>query len=94
MKTDQDNEYIQHYVEFSPEKDVFIKARQKSVRSWILAHLFYKNNKYLITIVFISTIVATNLSSLILVILGLAITDFLKGDQSNFSFYIILILKL
>jgi len=94
MKGNQNNEYSQHYVEFSPEKDVFIKARQKSVRSWILAHLFYKNNKYLIIIVFVSTIVAANLSSLILVILGLAITDFLKGDPSNFSFYILLILLL
>jgi ATP-binding cassette subfamily B protein len=94
MKTNQDNDYTQHYVEFSPELDSFIKARKKGVRSWILAHLLYKNNKYIIIIVFIFTIVAANLSSLILVILGLAITDFLKGDQSNFSFYILLILLL
>ncbi|MFX1339530.1 MAG: ABC transporter ATP-binding protein [Promethearchaeota archaeon] len=94
MKTHQNNENNQHYVEFSPEKDVFIKARQKGVRSWILAHLFYKNNKYIVIIVFITTIITANLSSLILIVIGLAITDFLNGDQSRFQYYIILILIL
>ena len=94
MKINKDNNNFQHNVEFSSEKDVFIEARKKGVRSWILAHLFYKNNKYIVIIVFITTIITANLSSLILVIIGLAITDFLNGDQSRFLYYIILILVL
>ena len=94
MKINKDNNNFQHNVEFSSEKDVFIEARKKGVRSWILAHLFYKNNKYIVIIVFVTTIITANLSSLILVIIGLAITDFLNGDQSRFLYYIILILVL
>ncbi len=94
MKINKDNNNFQHNVEFSPEQDVFIEARKKGVRSWILAHLFYKNNKFIVIIIFITTIITANLSSLILIVIGLAITDFLNGVHSRFLYYIILILLL
>ncbi len=35
----------QNYVEFSPGKDPFEKARRKGSRSWILKHIFHGSNK-------------------------------------------------
>ena len=82
-------------VEFSPEtKDRFIKARQKGTRQWILAHLFYKSNKYYVITVFFLTILTVNLTSASMIVLGMAISDFLEGNNSNLMFYVILILIL
>ena len=82
-------------VEFSPEtKDRFIKARQKGTRQWILAHLFYKSNKYFVFIVFFLTILTVNLTSISMIVLGMAISEFLDGNNSNLMFYVILILIL
>ena len=82
-------------VEFSPEtKDRFIKARQKGTRQWILAHLFYKSNKYYIFIVFFLTILTVNLTSASMIVIGMAISEFLDGDNSNLMFYVIIILIL
>ncbi|MFX1409037.1 MAG: ABC transporter ATP-binding protein [Promethearchaeota archaeon] len=83
-----------HYVEFTPGKDPFEKSRRKSPRRWVLAHIFHGSNKIFIFIVFITTILAANLSSLILVIIGNAITDFLMGKQSTLLFYTLFILLL
>jgi len=82
------------YVEFSPGKDPFEKARQKGSRRWILSHIFYESNKFFIIIVFFTTILAANLSSVTFIIIGNAITDFLIGKQSSLLFYTILILLL
>ena len=81
-------------VEFSPGKDPFEKARDKSTRRWILSHIFHGSNKVFFTIVLFTTILAANLNSLILVVIGNAITDFLLGKQSTLLFYTILILLL
>ncbi|MFX1316720.1 MAG: ABC transporter ATP-binding protein, partial [Promethearchaeota archaeon] len=83
-----------HYVEFSPGKDPFEKSRRKNPRRWILAHIFHGSNKTFILIVFFTTILAANLSSLILVLIGNAITDFLIGKQSSLIFYTLIILLL
>ena len=79
-------------VEFSPEKDVFIKARQKGTRRWILAHLFYKRNKFSIFLIFFLTILTANLNALTFLFLGMAINEFVAGNSSNLLFYVILIL--
>ncbi|MFX1320133.1 MAG: ABC transporter ATP-binding protein [Promethearchaeota archaeon] len=83
-----------HYVEFSPGKDPFEKARRKGSRSWILKHIFYGSNKILLLIVLITTIITSNLNSIIFVIIGRAINDFLFGNDSSLLFYTVLILSL
>ncbi|MFX1431303.1 MAG: ABC transporter ATP-binding protein [Promethearchaeota archaeon] len=81
-------------VEFSPGKDPFEKARRKGSRRWIFAHIFHGSNKIFIIIVLFTTILAANLSSAILVVIGNAITDFLNGNQSSLLFYTLFILLL
>jgi len=82
------------YVEFTPGKDPFEKARQKGSRSWILSHIFHGSNKFFMIIVLFTTILAANLSSVIIVVIGNAITDFLIGKQSSLLFYTMIILLL
>jgi len=81
-------------VEFSPGKDPFEKARRKGSRRWILKHVFHGSNKFLFIIVLITTIVASNLSSIIFIIIGNAISDFLIGNDSKLIYYTIIILSL
>jgi ATP-binding cassette subfamily B protein len=81
-------------VEFSPGKDPYEKARRRGSRSWIFKHIFHGSNKLFIFIVFFTTVLAANLSSAILVVIGNAITDFLNGDQSTLIFYTLFILLL
>ncbi len=95
MKTNSKSINSSPLVEFSAEsKDRFIKARQKGTRQWILAHLFYKSNKYYVFTVLFLTILTVNLTSASMIVLGMAISDFLKGNNSNLLFYVILILIL
>ncbi|MFX0143084.1 MAG: ABC transporter transmembrane domain-containing protein, partial [Candidatus Hodarchaeota archaeon] len=81
-------------VEFSPGKDPYEKARRKGSRRWIFAHIFHGSNKIFIIIVLFTTILAANLSSAILVVIGNAITEFLNGNQSSLLFYTLFILLL
>ncbi|MFX1552145.1 MAG: ABC transporter ATP-binding protein [Promethearchaeota archaeon] len=81
-------------VEFSPGKDPYEKARRKGSRKWIFAHIFHGSNKIFIIIVLFTTILAANLSSAILVVIGNAITEFLNGNQSSLLFYTLFILLL
>ena len=94
MQKSNTNTINTHYVEFSPGKDPFEKARRKGPRSWILKHIFHGSNKILFIIVLITTIIASNLSSIIMVIIGNAISDFLIGNYSSLFFYTIIILLL
>jgi len=81
-------------LEFSPGNDPFEKSRRKGIRRWILSHIFYGTNKIFMIIVLITTVIASNLSSITLVIIGNAITDFLIGNASSLLFYVIIILLL
>lgn len=83
-----------HFIEFSPEKDRFINARQKGTRQWILAHLFSKSNKYYIIIVLFTTILAANLTSASMIVLGMAISEIIDGNDSRLIFYVIILLIL
>lgn len=94
MQKSNTNTINTHYVEFSPGKDPFEKARRKGPRRWILKHIFHGSNKILFIIVLITTIIASNLSSIIMVIIGNAISDFLIGNYSSLFFYTIIILLL
>jgi len=90
--TSLSNKYIEIESEFSPEESPFKKVRQKGHIRWILAHLFYKSNKLIVFIVFFTTIIAANLSSLNVVIIGNAISEFLNDESSNLLYYTRIIL--
>jgi ATP-binding cassette subfamily B protein len=94
MKNDIDISMNAHYVEFSPGKDPFEKVRRKGPRRWILKHIFYSSNKILFIIVLFTTIIASNLSSIIYILIGNAISDFLIGNYSTLIYYVIIILLL
>ncbi|MFX1417610.1 MAG: ABC transporter ATP-binding protein [Promethearchaeota archaeon] len=94
MPSTEVNQTTANYVEFTPGKDPFEKARRKGSRRWITSHIFHGSNKILFIIVLFTTIIAANLSSAILVIIGKAITDFLIGNQSSLLFYTIFVLLL
>ncbi len=80
--------------EFSSTKDSFAKARKKGVRSWILSHLFHGSNKIIIGVVFFTTILASNINSLIYVYIGFALSEFIAGQISQIIYYTIIILVL
>ena len=61
--------------EINLEKDPFEKVRFKGSRSWILAHLFYKKNKFLIFLYIILCILLNFMRSFNIVIIGYAIED-------------------
>ncbi|MBY8985817.1 MAG: ABC transporter ATP-binding protein [Candidatus Lokiarchaeota archaeon] len=94
MKNSEVNSTEQHYVEFSPGKDPFEKARRKGSRSWILKHIIYRSNKFFVITVLFTTILSTNLTSLNLVFLGNAINDFMLGKSSTLLYYTLIILSL
>ncbi len=94
MKNSEYDQKNSYYVEFSPGKDPFERARQKGTRSWILKHIFHGSNKFFFIIVFIATIVAANLSSIIFILIGNVISDILIGNYStllNYTFIILLL---
>ncbi|HUX98072.1 MAG TPA: ABC transporter ATP-binding protein [Candidatus Deferrimicrobium sp.] len=84
-----------HYVEFSLEKDPFEKARQKGPNSWVLSHILKGINKLLLIFSVILTILSAIMSSGIMIILGMAITDLIGGGTlAALSSYVWIILLL
>ncbi|MHA1275943.1 MAG: ABC transporter ATP-binding protein [Candidatus Helarchaeota archaeon] len=81
-------------IEFSPGQDPFEKARQKGETKWILAHILAGSNKFLFSLTFLMTILASILSSGIVVVIGIAITDFIGGSSSTLISYTWLILTM
>ncbi len=88
------NSNQKHFVEFSPGKDPFEKARRKGSRNWILKHVFHGSNKYLVTLILITTIISSNFSSITYVIISRAITDFLLGKTYTLAGYTLILLSL
>ncbi|MHA2051917.1 MAG: ABC transporter ATP-binding protein, partial [Promethearchaeota archaeon] len=82
------------YVEFSPGKDPFEKARRKGSRSWLLKHVFHGSNKYFVISVLFATIISSNLTSISYVIISRAITDFLLGKTYTLGGYTIFLFSL
>lgn len=81
-------------VEFSPGKDPFVKSRNKGPTRWILAHIFQGPNRIFIVIIIFAIILAANLSSIVYIVIGEALTALLSGLTSLLSTYIISILLL
>ncbi len=94
MHITEENNFKTRYVEFSPGKDPFEKSRRKGPRRWILKHIFHSSNKVFFLIVLFTTIIASNLNSIIFIIIGNAITDFLIGNNSTLIYYTLIILVL
>lgn len=69
------DEFLSLNSEFHFEKDPFKKKRFKGQRSWILAHLFYKKNKYLLILYILLSILNNFMLSFNIVIIGFAIED-------------------
>ncbi|MHA1886281.1 MAG: ABC transporter transmembrane domain-containing protein, partial [Promethearchaeota archaeon] len=88
------NSNQKHFVEFSPGKDPFEKARRKGSRSWIFKHLLHGSNKYLVALVLITTIISSNFSSITYVLISRAITDFLLGKTYTLAGYTLILLSL
>lgn len=82
--------------EFSLEEDDFYKARQKGVGPWILKHIFYRSNKYLMIFFFSLIILTSFIGSYIYIIIGKAIDTFSYGgsDQVISYTYIVLLIGL
>ncbi|MHA1427448.1 MAG: ABC transporter ATP-binding protein [Candidatus Helarchaeota archaeon] len=91
MRNSLNNEVL---IEFSPGQDPFEKARQKGETKWILAHILAGSNKFLFSLTFLMTILASILSSGIVVVIGIAITDFIGGSSSTLISYTWLILTM
>lgn len=83
-----------HLAEFKLDKDSFQKSRKKGARRWILAHIFYGSNKFFIIIVLFTTIIASVLASLLSVIIGNAVQEFLNANTSSLMFFTLLIMIL
>ncbi len=93
LTTKEKNTFNKSLVEFSVGIDPFENARKKGVRQWIFAHIFNGTNKTFIIIVFITTIIAANLSSATMVYVGVAVNDFLNG-LADMLFYDTLVIFL
>ncbi len=78
---------VNHKVEFSPEVDKFANARQKGPRQWIIAHMLAGSNKLIVFTIFIGTILTATLNSGLMVIIGLALDEFARGEGSNLMTY-------
>ena len=79
-------------MEFMAEEiDPFSYIKQKGTKRWIIAHILHGSNKFFVLMIFLGTIVYTILSSGIMIIVGNAIDDFISGNSTNFSLYIVLI---
>jgi ATP-binding cassette subfamily B protein len=94
MLTTSQKNLQNEYSEFVPKKDEFANARNKGKNWWILAHIIHGRNKYILIIVFFTTIFSANLSSAGRVIIGDAISEFSEGTSSSLIFNVVLILLL
>ncbi|MBA7526964.1 putative multidrug export ATP-binding/permease protein [subsurface metagenome] len=94
MKNSKNNTIQKRIAEFSPGKDPFEKARHKGSRNWIFSHILFKSNKFYVAIVLFTTILTSNLTSIISVLIGNVINDLYFGITSSLVYYTIIILLL
>ena len=78
--------------EFILEEDDFLKSRRKSTRRWIVKHILYKSNKYLMALYFILVVSITFFGSFIYIIIGKAIDVFSHGKSEYVISYTIIVL--
>ena len=78
--------------EFIFGKDDFLNSRQKGVKSWLVKHIFYRSNKYLMILFFTLMVISSYFASFIYVIIGKAIDVFPTAQPSQVVSYTFLIL--
>lgn len=78
--------------EFKPEEDLFSEARKKGVNKWIIAHLFKGKNKLIFAIIVLTLIIVSLLSAGVLVVIGMAINDFITGNFTTLITYSLIVL--
>ena len=92
------DEFLSLDSEFNFEKDPFEKNRFKGSRSWILAHLFYKKNKFLLFLYIVLSILVNFMLSFNIVIIGYAIEDIIihigGSTKPNILYWTILYLSI
>jgi hypothetical protein len=80
-------------VEFSLEKDQYKSVRAKGPGRWIVSHILKGSNKFLFFFTFLTTILSAILSSGVIVIIGIAISDILAtGTLETLINYVWIIL--
>ena len=78
--------------EFRFEDDPFFKARKQGIGAWLIKHMLYRSNKFLMGLFFISLFMASYLNSFIYVKIGEAIDVFSGGQSDQVIIYTLLIL--
>ncbi|MFW9822364.1 MAG: ABC transporter ATP-binding protein [Candidatus Thorarchaeota archaeon] len=86
------DQHLRNDSEFRFEEDPFFKARMKGVRTWILKHMFYQSNTFLMGLFFICLLLASYLNSFIYIIIGRAIDVFSAGQSDQIIIYTLLVL--
>ncbi|MHA2038587.1 MAG: ABC transporter ATP-binding protein [Promethearchaeota archaeon] len=93
MKSKNLAEYnLRNDSEFRFEEDPFFKSRNKGVKAWILKHILYRSNKYLMVLFFTCLLTASFLNSFISIIIGRAIDVFVLGQANQILSYTFLVL--
>jgi len=83
QKTKSQSTILKKSSEFHLDKDDFFNARNKGVRIWILKHMVYKSNKYLIILFFIFIVLTSFFGSILYVVIGKAIDIFRISTPAN-----------
>jgi len=81
---------IENY-EFTPEEDKFADVRKKGANRWILAHVFHGKNKLIFAVMVLTIIIISVLSSGVLIVVGIAINDFISGNFTTLVSYALII---
>lgn len=80
--------------EFNFEEDDFLKAKRKGTGRWVIKHIFYKSNKYLMVLFFTLIILTSFFGSYIYVVFGKAIDTFPGGTSDQVVSYTFIVLFL
>jgi len=81
-----DQNYLEHS-EFTVGNDPFQEARRKGPVRWIISHILYGSNKYLLLLSFTGSVLSSILNSEMMVLIGDAIDVFIRNDASKLMHY-------
>jgi len=73
--------------EFTVGIDPFQEARRKGPVRWIISHILYGSNKYLLLLSFTGSVLSSILNSEMMVLIGDAIDAFIMNDASKLMYY-------
>lgn len=73
--------------EFTVENDPFQEARRKGPVRWVVSHILYGSNKYLLLLSFTGSVLSSILNSEMMILIGDAIDAFIMSDASKLMHY-------